>query len=124
MIPKVHKNVFLRVKDKVINRFLTNFTAMTCIKPVLDGLLEKPVIEVDICHNIFYHILLKLKFVAFSHVRSILCSTVCIKRPQNENSASHVYPQKRRKLKTISQKYKRNAKMQSSRPIERYFFSS
>lgn len=53
---------------------------MTCIKPVLDGLLKKPVIEVTICHNIFYRILLKLKFVAFSLVESILCSTVCVEK--------------------------------------------
>lgn len=93
---------------------------MTCIKPVLDGLLWKPVIEVNICHNILY-ILLKLKFVAFSVIESILCSTV-LKGRRMKTVHSHFYPQKRRKLKRLLQKYKRNAKMQSSRPLERFFF--
>lgn len=56
---------------------------MTCIKPVLDGLLKKPVIEVNICHNIFYRsILLKLKFVAFSLVESIVQH--CIKKAADQ----------------------------------------
>lgn len=71
---------------------------MTCIKPVLDGLLWKPVIEVNICHNILY-ILLKLKFVAFSVIESILCSTACIKRPQNENSALSRLPAETAEIK-------------------------
>lgn len=33
---------------------------------------------------------------------------------------SHVYLQNRQKLKRLLQKYKRNAKMQSSRPVGRF----
>ena len=71
---------------------------MTCIKPVLDGLPYKAQIEVNICQNIS-DILVKLKFVAFSTIESILCSTVCIKRPQNENSALSCLPAEMAEIK-------------------------